>query len=411
MGDDVAPSTGRRGLLLACASIWLTYVCVFSVPPLISTFVDDVGYSHAEAGALVAAFTLAYCAGSLPAGRLADRFGAARVMAAGVLVAGAGSILGAATDVLAPLLVTRAIVGLGDALVWTAGVIYVVHVMPPGRASAGVGWFTGALSAGIAAAFLFTPVLEDGLGWRGIMVLYGAVALAGGAAISAAVRREVGVAGSGPAVPLGEVLRERRLLVVSGALFLGMASLYGPLTWVPSYMDEVGGFSDAERSVAGLVIAAAAIPGSILAGIIAGRTGRPVETYAAFLVLCLPVALLAFGTEDLFVVVTLVAALSAAGASGAVIPLFACVSSLVRPEAAGTAAGLATTIAIAGTVVASYAGGLLVSYAGGYDVVFVVFAGVPLLGILVGAPAARRALAGAGGAPAAGVAPEPSRVP
>ena len=83
----------------------------------------------------------------------------------------------------------------------------------------------------------------------------------------------------------------------------------------------------------------------------------------------------------------------------------------MRPEAAGTAAGLATTIAIAGTVVASYAGGLLVSYAGGYDVVFVVSAGVPLLGILVGAPAARRALAGAGGAPAAGVAPEPSRVP
>jgi predicted MFS family arabinose efflux permease len=410
VGDDVAPSTGRRGLLLACASIWLTYVCIFSVPPLISTFVDDVGYSHAEAGALVAAFTLAYCAGSLPAGRLADRFGAARVMAAGVLVAGVGSILGAATDVLGPLLATRAVVGLGDALVWTAGVIYVVQVLPPARRSAGVGWFTGALSAGIAAAFLFTPVLEDSLGWRGIMVLYGVVAIAGGAAIYAALRNDVRVVASGPSVPLSSVLRERRLLVVSGALFLGMASLYGPLTWVPSFMDEVGGFSDGERSVAGLIIAAAAIPGSILAGVIAGRTGRPAETYAAFLVLCLPVVVLAFGTDDLYAVVTLVAALSAAGASGAVIPLFAVVGGLVRPEAAGTAAGVATTIAIAGTVLASYAGGLLVSYAGGYDVAFVVFAGVALLGILVGAPAARRAIGtGAGAGPA--VTREPSRVP
>ena len=93
------------------------------------------------------------------------------------------------------------------------------------------------------------------------------------------------------------------------------------------------------------------------------------------------------------------------------IPLFAVVGGLVRPEAAGTAAGLATTIAIAGTVVASYAGGLLVSYAGGYDVAFVVFAGVALAGILIGAPAARRALASAAAATEAPVSREPTRVP
>jgi predicted MFS family arabinose efflux permease len=414
VGDDVAPSTGRRGLLLACASIWLTYVCIFSVPPLISTFVDDVGYSHAEAGALMAAFTLAYCVGSLPAGRLADRYGAARVMAAGVLVAGAGSALGATTDVLAPLLVTRAVVGLGDALVWTAGVIYVVQVLPPARRIAGVGWFTGALSAGIASGFLFTPVLEDALGWRGILALYGALALAGGAAVFAAVRRDGHAAPAGPAVPVASVLRERRLLAVSGALFLGMAAAYGPLTWIPSFMDEVGGFSDAQRGVAGMLMAFAAIPGGIVAGLVAGRTGRPAETYAACLVLCLPVAILAVGAEDRYVVVTVIAALSAAGSTGAVTPLFAVVGSLVRSEAAGTAAGVATTIGIAGTVVASYGGGLLVSYGGGYEAAFAVFAGVALAGILIGAPAARRALATGGGAGAGAGAPgaaEPSRVP
>ena len=148
------------------------------------------------------------------------------------------------------------------------------------------------------------------------MVLYGVVALVGGTAIYAAVRHEASTAAPGPSVPLGDVLRERRLLVVSGALFLGMASLYGPLTWVASFMDEIGGFSDAERSVAGLIIAAAAIPGSILGGVIAGRTGRPAETYAAFLVLCLPVVVLAFGTEDLYAVVTLVAALSRRARAG-----------------------------------------------------------------------------------------------
>jgi predicted MFS family arabinose efflux permease len=389
-----APATAspRGGLLLACLAICITYIAIFSVPPLISTFVDDVGFSHAEAGALMAAFTLAYCAGSLPAGRLADRFGAARVMASGVVLAGIGSLLGSLTDVLVPLLATRIVVGLGDALVWTAGVIFVVQILPPERRSAGVGWFTGALSAGIAGAFLLTPVLEDPLGWQGIMAVYGVGAVVGGLAILAALWQAPRIAAGGVRVPLGDVVRERPLLVVSGALFLGMASLYGPLTWIPPFMDEVGGFSDGERGVAGLVISAAAIPGSILAGIVAGRTGRPVRTYALFLVACLPVVVLAFGTEEMFVVVTLVGALSAFGASGSVIPLFAVVGTMVRPEAAGTAAGLATTIAIAGTVAASYLGGLLVSYGGGYDVAFVVFAAVALAGIAVGAPAARRAL-------------------
>jgi predicted MFS family arabinose efflux permease len=340
----------------------------------------------------MAAFTLTYCLGSLPAGRLADRFGAPRVMAAGVAIAGVGSLLCALTDALIPLLVLRAVVGFGDALVWTAGVLYVLQVLPPSRRSAGVGWFVGALSTGIALAFLLTPVLEGPLGWQGIMALYGVVAIVAGVAMLAAVRHEQGMAASGPAVPLREVLRERRLLAVSFASFLGMAALYGPLTWIAPFMDEVSGFSTSERSAAGLVMSAAAIPGSILAGVIAGRTGRPAQTYAVFLALCLPVALLAFGTESTYVLVTAIAALAAFGASGAVIPMFASVAAIVRPEAAGTAAGLATTIGIAGTVAASYLGGVLVSYGGGYDVAFLAFAGVALAGILVGAPAARRAL-------------------
>ena len=135
----------------------------------------------------------------------------------------------------------------------------------------------------------------------------------------------------------------------------------------------------------------AAIPGAILAGLIADRTGRPAQTYAAFLVPCVPLALLALGVESMYVLVTLIAALASFGSCGAVTPLFACAGSTVRPAAAATAAGIATTIGIAGTVAASYGGGLIVSYGGGYDVAFIVFGGVALAGILV-APAVRRAL-------------------
>jgi predicted MFS family arabinose efflux permease len=382
----------RRALVLACLGIVQTYVVIFSVPPLISTFVDDLGWSHAEAGGLMAAFTLAYCAGGLPAGRLADRFGAARVMAAGVIVAGAGSLLGALSDELVPLLLSRLVVGLANACCWTAGVIFLLQVLPASRASAGIGWFTGALCAGGAIAFLATPPLEEAFGWRGVFVLYGAVAVVGGGLVLFSLRDQVGTRVVGAvAVPVGEVLRERRLLVVSGTLFLGMAAAYGPLTWVPPFMDEVAGFSTTQRSVAGLIMSLAAIPGAILAGIVADRTGRPAHTSAVFLVPCIPIAFLAFGAESSYVLVTLLATMCSFGSCGAVTPLFATAGSTVRPAAAATAAGVATMIGISGTVAATYGGGLLVSYAGGYDAAFIVFGAVAAAGIL-SAPAAGRAL-------------------
>src|SRR5215207_3888602 len=136
MASRARAMSERRALVLACVAIALTYAVIFAVPPLITTFVDDVGYSHAEAGGLMAAFTLAYCAGSLPAGRLADRLGAARVMAGGVMLAGAGSLAGALTDELVPLLVTRAVIGFGNACCWTAGVIFLLHTLPAARRSA-----------------------------------------------------------------------------------------------------------------------------------------------------------------------------------------------------------------------------------------------------------------------------------
>jgi predicted MFS family arabinose efflux permease len=385
---------GRRGLLLSCVAIVLIYVTIFSVPPLISTFVDEVGFSHAEAGGLMAAFLLAYCVGGVPAGRLADRFGAARVMAAGVILAGVGSLLCAATEALAPLLALRAVVGFGDALTWTAGLIYVMQVLPAERRAGGVGIFTGALSCGIALAFLITPVLEDPLGWQGIMALYGAIAIVGGAFVLVAVRSERPVAVGGPTVPIGEVVRRRGLLVVSGALFIGLAVSYGPLTWLPPFMDEVSGFSDGQRGVAGLLMSAAAIPGSILGGIVAVRSGRPAQTFALFLAFCLPVGLLAFVGESSYVLVTLIAMLVSFGAIAAIVPMFASISVVVSDAEVATASGVATTIALAGGVTATYAGGLLVSYAGGYDVALLVFAGCALAGILA-APAIGRALAAA----------------
>jgi hypothetical protein len=94
------------------------------------------------------------------------------------------------------------------------------------------------------------------------------------------------------------------------------------------------------------------------------------------------------------VFVTVIAMLVSFGAVAAIVPMFASVSVVVSDAEVATASGVATTIALAGGVAATYLGGLLVSYAGGYDVALLVFAGVGLAGILA-APAIGRALTAA----------------
>ena len=81
--------------------------------------------------------------------------------------------------------------------------IFLLHTLPAARRSAAVGWFTAALSVGGSIAFLCTPALEDAVGWRGVFVLYGAVAMVGGALVLFGARHERGVHLTGPAVGCG----------------------------------------------------------------------------------------------------------------------------------------------------------------------------------------------------------------
>lgn len=379
-----------RAVAIACAVILVTYVTIFAVPPLIPTLVDELSISHARAGLLMTAFTAAYCVGSLPAGRLADRRGAGRAMAAGAIIVGVASLLFAISTAFPLLLALRFVLGLGNSLVWTAGVIYVAQSVAPERVSAGVGWFTGALSGGIATAYLLTPLLDDAIGWRGITALYGAVALAVGVVASLALRGNRGVGVGQAGVPLATLARNRPLMTVAIALFLAAGTLYGILTWTPPFMEDVGGFSASKRSLAGLVIAAAAIPGSIAAGALATRTGRLALTYAVFLAPALACIAIAAGSEG-YVAVTAVAVTASFGATGALIPMFAAAPALVPAEAAGAAGGFATAVGIAGTVVATYLGGLLVESAG-YRTAFFAFALLAAAGVALAGPATARAL-------------------
>src|SRR5215471_16498392 len=75
------------------------------VAPDIPAFARHFGVSTAAAAGVVSAFALARVVGALPAGRLVDRFGEHRVMAAGIAIVAASSVLAGFSGSFAQLII------------------------------------------------------------------------------------------------------------------------------------------------------------------------------------------------------------------------------------------------------------------------------------------------------------------
>lgn len=391
--------TSRRVALAfvgAFLAVGLVYASVFVVPPLIAVFTDDLGLSHAQSGLLMSAYLAAYALTSFLSGRLADRIGPARAMSAGMLLAGLSGLLFASTSSFAVFLVARFLLGVAVAAVYAPGIALVTRLVPPRRMTFAVGIFLSGVSAGIAVAFLATPLLEDALSWRWPFVIFGIATIVGAvvvAVLTVGLDRDRPAAVAAAGGELVSLFRNAAFVKVCVGLFTGMFALYGVYTWIPPYLDESAGFSAGRISLALTVGTVLGIPATMAAGWLADRLGRPVAV--AGLGLGTAVAVLPFAFTDTIsyaaaLVITLVAS---AGTTAGMSVLFAVPPMTVDPGRAASATGLAVSIAMAGSITSTYFGGALVGWTDGYDVPFVVYGIATLVTVLAVFPLAARGLA------------------
>jgi MFS transporter, ACS family, D-galactonate transporter len=149
-----------RLALLIYAVLLLGETLWSSLVPLVPTYAARLDLSSTESGVLVAAASVTILLVSLPAGVLADRFGARRLTVASAgLVAAAGVAQGLAPG-FAGLIVARAAFGVGFGGLWSAGIALLTESVPAERRAralarvmlvAGLGTTLGPSFAGIAA--------------------------------------------------------------------------------------------------------------------------------------------------------------------------------------------------------------------------------------------------------------------
>jgi EmrB/QacA subfamily drug resistance transporter len=113
------------------------------------TLVRDLGASTSQLQWIVDSYTLVFAGLLLTAGSLSDRFGRRYALAVGLLIFGTGSVASAFAGTASVLILTRAVMGVGGALIMPSTLSILTNVFPPEERGRAIGIWAGVSGLGI----------------------------------------------------------------------------------------------------------------------------------------------------------------------------------------------------------------------------------------------------------------------
>ena len=244
-----AAATARlanRGLvLLLGAAIFLNYVdrgAIAVAAPLMKT---ELGLSATAFGIAVSAFFWVYAPVQLLVGWLCDRFSVYRLMAGGIILWAASTLLTGFVAGFASLLVLRIMLGIGESIAFPgSSKIIARHIAAESRGMANAAVAAG-LALGPAIGTLTGGLIVASLGWRPMFIIFGLATL-----LWLWPWRQVvaslpttGHHDEGASVSVREVTGKWALWAMSIAHCAGNYCFYFLLAWLPLYLVQERGFS------------------------------------------------------------------------------------------------------------------------------------------------------------------------
>jgi MFS family permease len=145
----------RRSALAILAFLFVAELTLYAILPIVPLYVDALGLSKLQAGAVLSAAPFAVVVSSIPCGLLSDRLGARRATLMASVIMVCSSLLQAFAGTFEAVLVARLLFGLGSAVAWTAAVSWVSDVSTDESRASTVGATVTAAGAGSLAG----PVL------------------------------------------------------------------------------------------------------------------------------------------------------------------------------------------------------------------------------------------------------------
>ncbi|SNT54317.1 drug resistance transporter, EmrB/QacA subfamily [Asanoa hainanensis] len=406
------PHAGAQRAILALLAFAMLivsldqYIVVVALPEIGRA----LGYSAQTLQAVISAYAVASAGFLLLGGRASDLLGRRRVLVTGLVLYGAGSLVGGLATGPGLLLVGRAVQGLGGALVFPATLALINTTFPEGpRRNRAVAVWGGTGAAGLVVGVLLGGLLTQAFGWEavfyvnvplaalaliltfvlvpadgerehgrrfdlpgaltaalGITLLVfalvqgpnlgwvspGVIASAVGAVLALTVFVLLERRGSDPLVP-PRLLANRNLVTAAAMAFMFWATFGSVLYFLTLYFQEVRGYDALGTGVAFLVPTAVVVAGSTFAGRVATRWGlRPTLVVALAVGTVGAVALgLAMSSDAAYPILIPGLVLTSVGDGIAFTMIFIAAGTGVADREQGVASGIASTSTSIGAAV------------------------------------------------------------
>jgi MFS family permease len=375
-------------ILMLGAAVFLNYVDRGAIGIAAPKMKDELGLSEEVYGLAFSAFFWIYAPVQLFAGWLCDRFSVYRMMALGILVWAASTLLMGFAGGFASLLVLRVMLGLGESISFPgSSKIIARHIEPERRGIANAAVATG-LALGPAVGTLAGGLILAQSGWRAIFVTFGVVTFLWLLPWRATVHAlpTTGHHDGGAKVPLRALFSKWSLWSMSIAHALGNWCFYFLLAWLPLFLTKSRGFSIPEMTF--LATLGYAVQGACALGFgyysdwwtRSGRSEARCRRWMMIATQALAAAAilgLAFAHTALSVGILLCVAGLASGSLS--LNLYAVAQMFAGPRASGTWVGFQNSLGNLSGIVMPIVTGIIVQRTG-YESAFILTAAVAMFG-------------------------------
>jgi len=161
---------------LLCMQVFVLHIGQSMISPILPLYARMFAVSTMMVGFLFTSQGIVRIGTSLPAGRLADRVGANRLLAAAAGVVTISSLIGGLAQSYSVLLVSMLVQGLGTSVSMTSGLTYTANVSNPGNRTRHLSIFQGSFILGNSVGPAFGGLTAQYFGYRAPFLIYGALA-------------------------------------------------------------------------------------------------------------------------------------------------------------------------------------------------------------------------------------------
>jgi len=378
----------RALVILLGAAVFLNYVDRGAIAVAAPLMKGELGLSATEFGTAVSAFFWIYAPVQLFAGWLCDRFSVYRLMAIGVIVWAASTLLMGFVGGFVSLLVLRVMLGIGESIAFPgSGKIIAQHVPAEGRGVANA-WCAAGIALGPAVGTLAGGMIVANLGWRPMFIVFGLATLiwlVPWQRVVAALPTRPETA-EAPAIPARQLIRKWSLWSMGIGHAAGNYSFYFMLAFLPLYLVQQRGLTIEQMTLLATLGYAVQAAAAFTLGSISDRWTRSGRSEAAIRRGMLVVGqiaaagcILGIAATDSIAVIGLLLCIAGVATASLSMNLYSVAQMFAGPRAAGTWIGIQNAIGNISGIFGPIVSGILIDRAG-YDSAFYLAAAVAFSG-------------------------------